>query len=119
MLESLKEGLTDEDIKELEELEELAKAAETIGANEAPSSKKGCYIATAVYGSYDCPEVLVLRRFRDNVLAEYLCGRCFINVYYAISPFLVRCWGKNKILLRIGRLVLDKLVSLIKRYFSI
>ena len=26
----------------------------------------GCYVATCVYGSYDCPEVWVLRRFRDN-----------------------------------------------------
>ncbi len=30
--------------------------------------KNGCYIATCVYGSYDCPEVWTLRRFRDDVL---------------------------------------------------
>lgn len=29
----------------------------------------GCYVATAVYGSYDCPQVWTLRRFRDNTLA--------------------------------------------------
>ena len=27
-----------------------------------------CYVATAVYGSYDCPEVWTLRRFRDVCL---------------------------------------------------
>lgn len=26
--------------------------------------KAGCYIATCVYGSYDCPQVWILRRFR-------------------------------------------------------
>ena len=30
----------------------------------------GCYVATAVYGSYDCPEIWTLRRFRDKVLAR-------------------------------------------------
>ena len=30
----------------------------------------GCYIATCVYGSYDCPEVWTLRRFRDDTLAK-------------------------------------------------
>ena len=29
----------------------------------------GCYVATAVYGSYDCPEVWTLRRYRDYTLA--------------------------------------------------
>lgn len=28
-------------------------------------TRKGCYVATCVYGSYDCPEVWTLRRFRD------------------------------------------------------
>src|SRR5699024_12626084 len=27
----------------------------------APQSSGGCYVATAVYGSYDCPEVWTLR----------------------------------------------------------
>ncbi|MFR9028073.1 MAG: DUF2726 domain-containing protein [Clostridium sp.] len=33
--------------------------------------RRGCYIATAVYGSYDCPQVWVLRRFRDQILEKY------------------------------------------------
>lgn len=34
-----------------------------------------CYVATAVYGSYDCPEVWTLRRFRDFALDETWYGR--------------------------------------------
>ena len=37
--------------------------------------KTGCYIATAVYGSYDCPQVWTLRRFRDHTLAASWFGR--------------------------------------------
>ena len=54
-----------------------------------------CYIATAVYGSYDCPQVWTLRRYRDNYLAESLPGRLFVRSYYAISPTIVR-WFKDK-----------------------
>lgn len=53
----------------------------------------GCYIATAVYGSYDCPEVCILRRYRDYILAQTWYGRAFIRTYYAISPTLVKVFG--------------------------
>lgn len=55
----------------------------------------GCYVATAVYGSYDCPEVWTLRRYRDNVLAESLSGRMFIRFYYAVSPTAVKLFGSR------------------------
>lgn len=53
---------------------------------EVPVKKEGCYIATAVYGSYDHPNVLVLRRFRDVYLSNTKWGRAFIRVYYRYSP---------------------------------
>lgn len=60
-----------------------------------PKTNSGCYIATAVYGSYDCPEVWTLRRYRDNVLDSTWYGRAFIRTYYAISPTLVKWFGKT------------------------
>ncbi|NLL62781.1 MAG: hypothetical protein GX241_00840 [Ruminococcaceae bacterium] len=50
-----------------------------------------CYVATCVYGSYDCPQVWTLRRFRDDVL-----GRAFIRFYYVISPIIVKFFDKTK-----------------------
>lgn|GEM_PF-3292655 len=59
--------------------------------------KKGaCYVATAVYGSYDCPQVWTLRRYRDSVLAKTRRGRIFIRLYYAISPTIVRWFGETQ-----------------------
>ena len=63
---------------------------------EGKETKNGCYIATAVYGSYDCPEVWTLRRFRDNTLAPTWYGRLFIRSYYALSPKLVRGFGQTE-----------------------
>lgn len=70
----------------------------------------GCYIATAVYGSYDCPQVWTLRRFRDNVLAESRYGRAFIRCYYAISPHLVRWFGKTRWFRTFWKRRLDRMV---------
>ena len=70
----------------------------------------GCYVATAVYGSYDCPQVWTLRRYRDNTLAETRPGRLFIRLYYAASPVLVRWFGKTQWFKNLWRPQLDKLV---------
>lgn len=70
-------------------------AAEASAAQPSDAKKKGCYIATCVYGSYDCPPVWTLRRYRDGVLSKTWYGRLFIRVYYAVSPILVK-WFGNK-----------------------
>lgn len=75
------------------------------------SSSGGCYIATAVYGSYDCPQVWTLRRFRDFKLAKSFGGQVFIKVYYAISPTLVRWFGKTTWFNHLWRRRLDKMVE--------
>lgn len=81
---------------------------------EKEKKKKGCYIATSVYGSYDCPEVWVLRRYRDFNLDEKLTGKIFIRLYYKISPILVKIFGKNERIKRQVKKVLDKKVLKLK-----
>lgn len=71
----------------------------------------GCYVATAVYGSYDCPQVWTLRRYRDYDLAESWYGRTFIRTYYAISPTLVKWFGHTEWFKKMWRGKLDRMVK--------
>ncbi|MBQ3549891.1 MAG: ankyrin repeat domain-containing protein [Clostridia bacterium] len=77
----------------------------------SPASSGCCYVATCVYGSYDCPEVWTLRRFRDNKLAETWYGRAFVKTYYAISPTLVKWFGHTEWFKRMWRGTLDRMVK--------
>lgn len=77
------------------------------------SGSRGCYIATAVYGSYDCPEVWTLRRFRDYYLAVSWVGCLFIKVYYTVSPALVKIFGKRSWFRYFWKNILDKMVHIL------
>lgn len=74
-------------------------------------SSGGCYVATCVYGSYDCPEVWTLRRFRDDILSKNFFGRLFIKCYYAVSPTAVKLFGGYMWFHKLFKLSLDKLVA--------
>jgi hypothetical protein len=78
---------------------------------------KGCFIATAVYGDYDCFQVMQLRNFRDIHLETNFIGRVFVRAYYKISPpiavwLLEQPWLAGKI-----RLVLNSIVKLLVKIF--
>ena len=73
--------------------------------------KSGCYVATCVYGSYDCPQVWTLRRYRDYTLSETRYGRAFIKIYYAISPTLVKWFGNTNWFKKLWKKPLDKMVK--------
>ena len=77
----------------------------------APKPSSGCYVATAVYGSYDCPQVWTLRRYRDDTLAKTWYGRAFIHTYYAISPTLVKWFGSTDWFRNMWKPKLDRMVS--------
>ncbi len=74
----------------------------------------GCYIATMAYGSYEHPQVLELRAYRDNVLAKTTFGRIFIKTYYFISPKLVSLLKNNSYINSKIRMFLDKFIIKLK-----
>lgn len=73
--------------------------------------KDGCYIATLIYGSYDCPQVWILRRYRDIKLSNSYFGRKIICIYYFISPSLVKWFGNKRWFTYVWRKTLDIIIG--------
>ena len=89
---------------------ETATTSET--ANKFP--QVGCFIATAAFGSYMAPDVVLLRQFRDNWLLTNTPGRAFVNFYYRVSPPMAAYIARHEGLRTATRVALTPLVLSIK-----
>ncbi|MDD5021872.1 MAG: tetratricopeptide repeat protein [Endomicrobiaceae bacterium] len=82
-------------------------------------SSSGCFVATACFGNYSAPEVMVLRKFRDECLVNSKVGRIFINYYYKFGPSVANLLNQHdwmKILVR--KLVLHPIVKSVKLFMK-
>ena len=69
----------------------------------------GCFIATAAYGSYTAPYVMILRKMRDRFLLTNSIGKSFVSLYYKYSPPMAKFIANHdtlKILVRLSLLPL-------------
>lgn len=80
-------------------------------SSSSKKSSEGCYIATMVYGDYDHPKVMILRQYRDEYLLKSFWGRCFVRVYYFLSPKAVEILHDKKNVNNMIRRWLDRLIS--------
>ena len=93
-----------------------SKSTSTTSSTGSGSSGSGnCYIATMAYGDYDHPQVMILRKFRDDVLDNSAFGKWFIKTYYHYSPKLVAKLKNKKTINSIIRISLNQLIKLIKK----
>ena len=107
-------GTKDAFVKELQQIAEKHSDAyiqALIAKMSGVHAKQGCYVATCVYGSYDCPQVWTLRRYRDDTLGATWYGRLFICTYYAISPTLVKWFGNTNWFKKMWKGKLDRMVA--------
>jgi prepilin-type N-terminal cleavage/methylation domain-containing protein len=81
------------------------------------STGGGCFIATAAYGSYLDPHVVVLREFRDQHLLTNRIGAIFVEYYYRYSPVAAGVIENNYGLRIISRCVLTPFVYALKYQF--
>ena len=87
----------------------------SITCTERNGKKEGCYIATSVYGYYDHPKVIILRRFRDDTLRNSFIGKQIISFYYKTSPSIIRTLGSFTFFNGITRRLLDLFVDYLTR----
>lgn len=78
------------------------------------SGSSGCYIATMAYGSYEHPQVLELRKFRDNTLSKSSIGKGFIKTYYKYSPRLVENLKDKPLVNKTIKSILNIVIRIIK-----
>lgn len=89
------------------------------GSNTPPPSEGGksgggCFIATAAYGSYLDPQVVVLRNFRDQVLLQSAAGTAFVKFYYQHSPAIADFIYRHDTLRLFTRWALTPLIVAVK-----
>lgn len=90
-------------------------SAQTQNSERNPNKNEGCYIATLVYGDYNHPQVMLLRKFRDNVLLTNYFGKKFVRIYYRYSPGVVEKLRNHKIINGFIRYVLDVMIYVGKK----
>jgi hypothetical protein len=74
----------------------------------------GCFIATAAFGSYLDPHVMVLRNFRDNVLLKSELGTEFVKFYYRHSPPIADFIARHPVLKLATRFALTPVIFAVK-----
>lgn len=67
---------------------------------------KGCFIATASYGSSLHPKVQALRDFRDSHLLTNAPGRKFVELYYRYSPPIAELIERHRTLQFMAQILL-------------
>lgn len=78
------------------------------------NSSNNCFIATAAFGSYMAPDVMILRVFRDRHLLTNPLGRAFVTFYYAVSPPIANIIAKHESLKAMTRIALWPVVAGVK-----
>lgn len=88
----------------------MAKVVATPSTDGGGGGSSGCFIATAAYGSYLAPQVMVLRNFRDEYLMSTETGRALVKWYYHNSPPIAEYIADNEALRTLTRWLLTPVV---------
>ena len=82
---------------------------------KAIEDPKGCFIATASFGTPVAYEINELRYWRDTKLSGSRFGRLFISTYYTLSPPIAKLIAKNAFMKKVIRSLLRPLISYVKK----
>lgn len=78
-----------------------------------------CFIATAAFGVATEPEVILLCKFRDQILLKSKFGMLLVNLYYKTSPPIAFILEQSDLLKKIVRVPLRALASMLNYIFNL
>lgn len=73
--------------------------------------RRECFIATAVYKNHFAPELVTLRKFRDEILRSTQAGKRLVKAYYKYGPGLADKVREYPAVTKPLRFVLDRFVG--------
>ena len=76
-------------------------------------NSSACYIATYAFDSYDAPQVIALRKFRDTKLENNKLGKRFIRIYYFLSQEVLIRLGRYKWFNSVSRVFLSRFIKIL------
>ncbi|VAX32142.1 hypothetical protein MNBD_NITROSPIRAE02-762, partial [hydrothermal vent metagenome] len=82
----------------------------TLNSSNSGRDGGGCFIATAAFGSYLDPHVMVLRKVRDKYLLTNSIGRSLVSFYYRTSPPIAKYISNHESLKITTRILLTPMV---------
>lgn len=81
--------------------------AEFQNAYDVIKKNRGCFVATVAFSDPEAPEVVRLRRFRDDRLLRSVAGRLAAALYYRTGPLAARILRKSPGALSVTRRILS------------
>ena len=88
------------------------------GSCNNTQEKSGCFIATATMGDYDHPDVVRLRKFRDEWILKQAWGDDFVNWYFKNGQKPAESIRNNRFLKLISYLFIVKPLLVLSRLFN-
>ena len=93
------------------------KIVQNMTLNSYTKIKKGCYIATYVYGEQSY-EVALLQQFRDDVLQPFRITSYLVKIYYHISPIMIEKFGNNSFFRMVTKALLKPIVWIVGQKYK-
>ncbi|MCC1482849.1 CFI-box-CTERM domain-containing protein [Roseibaca sp. Y0-43] len=103
------------DFADEEDLEDTSNSAAQDRSDDEDST---CFVATAAFRDTCHPDVVFLRRFRDDFLVTTKAGRRFIRLYWVLGPKLARPVKKIDFLAYIFRKLISAITAFIRVFWN-
>lgn len=87
-------------------VEMTATPMETFTMSDFSGETGGCFIATASFGNYNNPLVIIFRNFRDKILLKSFYGKKLVQLYYNHSPKYAKIISKSAYLKYFSQFIL-------------